>query len=870
MGYTPMMQQYLAVKKQYSDTILFFRLGDFYEMFLDDALLASRVLEITLTGRDAGMKEKVPMCGVPYHAAESYISKLVGKGYKVAICEQIEDPKLAKGIVRREVIRVVTPGTILEGQLLDDKSNNYVVSIAKGQNGYGLGVADITTGLFKATAFTGARAAEFLLDEVTRISPAEIILPQNDFQDQGLLAKLKNLNQPTITGCPDQYFLPDQAGQALQKQIMDYDQGTSAFGGNPMAHWAAGALMIYLRETQKRDLAHMTKLDIYYPADFMVIDSSARRNLEITRGIRDGGKKGSLLSILDHTTTAMGGRLLKNWLEQPLLDLKAITARQTAIEELLGQAILRADIKKLLDEVYDLERLTARAAYGTANARDLLAVKKSLLVLPRLKTYLTATASELLQNLADQINPLNQLVDLLTESVQEEPPVSLREGGLIKDGYNEEVDQYRSATKNGKNWLADLESRERTRTGIKSLKVGFNKVFGYYLEITKSNLSAVPADYQRRQTLANAERYITPELKELENLILGAEEKLIELEYKLFVEIRQRVAAEVAAIQKTALAVAAVDALVALADAAEKNLYVKPQVDHSDVINISEGRHPVVEAYLDQGRFVPNDTYLDGDKNRLALITGPNMGGKSTYQRQVALIVLMAQVGSFVPAKQAAIGLVDRIFARVGASDDLSMGQSTFMVEMSETKQIITSATNRSLVIIDELGRGTSNLEGMAIARAVIEYLHDNIGCRTLFSTHYHELAELEAVLEGLKNYVTAVQEWGDNVTFLRKVIPDRASKSYGVHCARLAGLPQAIIDRANAIEAELEEVQLLTREAMTAESELAAARDKLTDTAAKDLAALKQQLLQLDLINLSPIEALNYLFHLQKELAGK
>lgn len=866
MALTPMMQQYLEIKKQAPDAILFFRLGDFYEMFFEDAIVGSRELEITLTGRDGGETERIPMCGVPYHAAENYISKLIDKGYKVAICEQVEDPKASKGIVRREIIRVVTPGTVIEGSLLPEKDNNYLVAVSEiSPNHYGMAVSDLSTGLFQVAEMVGPGALDSLLDEIARLSPREFLSPATFPQQEKVADFLRLLPTTVLTVLSDDYFAFASAAQTLKEHFAATD--ISGCLANTALCTSAGCLLRYLLETQKRQLTHITEITTYSPQGFMILDSIARRNLEITKSLREGDKKGSLLWVLDHTKTAMGGRLLKSWLEQPLIDATKIEERLDAVEELVNSLMLRQEMGEALKHVYDLERLTARAAYGTANGRDLLALLNSLNKLPGLYGLLRQTQSSMLKRIYGEFDTLEDLQALLTSALADNPPVSLRDGGLIREGFHPEIDQLRTAARDGKAWLAGLEAREKERTGIKSLKVGFNKVFGYYIEVTRANLNSVPDYYQRRQTLANAERFITPELKEYESLILGAEDRLVELEYNLFVEIRNKVAGEVSRIRRTADLVAQVDALLSLAEVAYRQGYSRPEICQDGIIQIKEGRHPVVELTLGAGGFVPNDTYLDNGSERLGLITGPNMGGKSTYQRQVALLVLMAQVGSFVPATAAKIGIVDRIFARVGASDDLTSGQSTFMVEMFETKQILDHATPRSLVIIDELGRGTSNLEGMAIAQAVIEFLHNKLGCRTLFSTHYHELAELEGLLPGLTNYATAVKEQGNEVAFLRKVVRAKASKSYGVHCAKLAGLPGEIIQRASQLVAQLEHHQQATREVVAGKGQVAAGVEEQLTIFNETKDELREEILALDLANLTPLESLIYLDKLQKRL---
>lgn len=867
MALTPMMVQYLEIKKQNPDSILFFRLGDFYEMFLEDAKLASKELEITLTGRDAGESERIPMCGVPFHAADSYIARLIEKGYKVAICEQVEDAKASKGLVRREVTRVITPGALIDPSMLGDKENNYLLAICLGRNGYGLAIADLSTGLFKITSVEEPWSVESVIEEIERLTPREIIIPVSLLGNEKLKVSITSL-KATITTLEDGKFLLTEAKKALCNHFGD--SKVQASGCLKVDHLAgaAGALIQYLSDTQRRKLHHISDISSYTTGSFLVLDSIARRNLEITKCLRDGSKQGTLLWVLDATKTAMGGRMLRTWLEQPLVDIDEINRRLDAVEELNKSIMLRDELSNALKKIYDLERLAARAVYGSANGRDLYALLGSLEKLPKIRELLENCCSLLLKETYQRFDLLEDLQGLLKASLNENPPVSLRDGGLIKEGYATEVDKLRAASRDGKGWLAGLEAREKEQTGIKSLKVGFNKVFGYYLEVTRSNLASVPDYYQRRQTLANAERYITPELKEYESTILGAEDRLVELEYSLFVKIRNQVADQVVRIQNTANLVATIDVLMSLAQIAHRQGYNRPQITGSSEVKITDGRHPVVELTLGPGSFVPNDCHLDNSQNLFCLITGPNMGGKSTYQRQVALIVLMAQIGSFVPANTAEIGVVDRIFARVGASDDLSTGHSTFMVEMFETKQIIDKATSKSLVIIDELGRGTSNLEGMAIAQSVIEFLHNSVGCRTLFSTHYHELAELEGLLPGLKNYATAVKEQGDNVTFLRKVIRAQASKSYGIHCARLAGLPVEIILRANQLVEQLEFRQRAAKEVISGGTkQVTVTNQQLSLFSDNRWDSLRSEITTLDIGNMTPVDCLNYLHRLQGKL---
>ncbi|MBO8127627.1 MAG: DNA mismatch repair protein MutS [Peptococcaceae bacterium] len=857
-----MIEQYLAIKKQYPDALLFFHLGDFYELFFDDAETASRILEITLTGRDGGQAGRIPMCGVPCHAADSYIARLIEKGYKVAVCDQVEDPKSAKGVVRREVTRVVTPGTVMDGHMLDDKKNNYLAAICTGEQGFGLCTSDITTGEIAIALFTGEKASSSLYDELHRLSPAELLLPES-CRESSLVQVAEELGT-AVTILPDEEYGAARAWELIEK----YFNSTSdkRFPPHDLMMGAVGALLSYLGRTQKRQLQHLRRFNIYAPGEFMVLDTATRRNLELTKSLRDGTRRGTLLEVLDHTVTAMGGRLLRKWIEQPLLDPGQIDRRLDAVEEFCRNTVLREETRRLLDRVYDIERLGAKVAYGSANARDLLSLKASLEVLPGIKTLLGNTPVDLLKELDERIDPLPGIKDLLANAIVDDPPVSVRDGGLIKPGFDAEVDRLRRISRDAKGWLRDLEAEERERTGIKSLKVGYNRVFGYYLEVTKSNLHLVPEDYQRRQTLVNAERFVTPRLKEYEEAIVGAEEKLVNLEYQLFLDVRSKVLAKLPLFQETAAALAVLDALVSLAQAAVKGGYVRPVVHRDDSITITKGRHPVVEQMLGAGEFVPNDTAIGGDEARLAIITGPNMAGKSTYMRQVALIVLMAQMGSFVPADSAEIGVVDRIFTRIGASDDLAGGQSTFMVEMNECRVIVTEATPQSLVIMDEVGRGTSTYDGMSLARALIEYLHDHIGAKTLFSTHYHELTSLD-VLPGVKNYTVAVAEEGEEIIFLRRVEPGKSDRSYGIHVARLAGLPEEIIQRAQEVLTELE--QNGGRQCASSRDNLKRRFLQLEMFGSSKEQALLQELKDTDLLGITPLEALNKMYEWQQRLRG-
>lgn len=857
MSFTPMIRQYLEIKEQYPDAILFFRLGDFYEMFFNDACIASRELEITLTGRDGGTQERVPMCGVPYHAVDGYIARLIGKGYRVAICDQVEDPAEAKGIVRREVTRVITPGTVMEGQLLEDKKNNYLACIAQDEGGYGLAVTDITTGSFMVCSFSGGRASSALWEEIARLTPAEVIVPLSIASS--LAEELKSQGTYVVSGYRNEAFSQLEAMRTLEMQF-----GQGAFKNIKTTHpelavSASGALVSFLRDTQKRDLAHINTIQFYQPGKYMLLDITTRRNLELTRSISDNNKKYTLLSILDYTVTSMGGRMLRSWIEQPLLKKEDIEARLDAVEELAKNVLTRQDFKEVLKKIYDLERLAGRISFGTVNARDLIALRKSLAYLPSLKSLMSQSGSALLKEIGNDIDPMGEIRELLDNAIEDDPPLSLRDGGIIKNGYNSEIDRLRSAKREARSMLAGLEERERNRTGIKSLKVGFNRVFGYYIEITKSNLNLVPEEYRRRQTLANAERYITPELKEYEDHILGAEERLMQLEYKLFNRIRDQLLKQIQRIQSTAHAVAGADAIYSLAEASAAGKYVRPKIDNDGRLLIRDGRHPVLEKVLGPGQFVPNDTEMDHEQNRLVLITGPNMAGKSTYMRQVALIVLMAQIGCFVPASKAEISLVDRIFTRIGASDDISGGQSTFMVEMNECRSIVTGATNKSLIILDEVGRGTSTYDGISIARALAEYIHLKIGAKTLFSTHYLELTELDKI-PGIVNLNVAVKEQGDSIIFLRKVIKGKADRSYGIHVAKLAGLPAEIISRSAEILKCLEAAQDTSSQIAAADEEKAVFCNRIENEVIEEIR-------HLDILGMTPLEAISKLYQLQKKL---
>ena len=878
---TPMMKQYMETKAQYQDCILFYRLGDFYEMFFDDALTASRELEITLTGKNCGQEERAPMCGVPYHAVESYLNKLVSKGYKVAICEQVEDPKTAKGIVKRDVVRIVTPGTNLDTQALDETRNNYIMCIVYIADRYGVSVSDITTGDYFVTEIPDSAK---LMDEIYRFSPSEIICNEAFYMSGMDLDGMKERLGITIYSLDSWYFDDEVCRQKLLEHFK-----VSSFAGLGLADYdcgiiSAGALLQYLLETQKNSLSNLTHITPYAAGKYMMLDSSTRRNLELCETLREKQKRGSLLWVLDKTKTAMGARTLRKYVEQPLIDKNEIEKRLDAVAELKDSAISREEIREYLSPVYDLERLITRIAYGTANPRDLTAFRSSLEMLPHIRYILEEMQSELLKNIHDDMDPLEDLCTLVKDAIREEPPIAMKEGNIIRDGYNEEVDKLRRAKSDGKEWLAKLENDEKEKTGIKNLRIKYNKVFGYYLEVTNSYKDMVPDYYTRKQTLANAERYITPELKELEDMILGAEDKLYALEYEIYSQVRDTIAGEIERIQKTAKAVAALDAFASLAVVAERNNYTRPKINEKGIIDIKDGRHPVVERMIPNDMFIANDTYLDDKKHRISIITGPNMAGKSTYMRQTALIALMAQIGSFVPAKSANIGLSDRIFTRVGASDDLASGQSTFMVEMTEVANILRNATSKSLLILDEIGRGTSTFDGLSIAWAVVEYISDSrlLGAKTLFATHYHELTELEGKISNVNNYCIAVKEKGDDIVFLRKIVKGGADKSYGIQVAKLAGVPDLVIERAKEIVEELsdEDVTAKVSEIAVRErsekkrpkvkkyDEVDIAQMSLFDTVKDD--DVLEELKNLDVGNMTPIDALNTIYRLQNKLKNR
>ncbi|MDT3417979.1 DNA mismatch repair protein MutS [Brevibacillus aydinogluensis] len=853
--YTPMIQQYLAIKREYPDTFLFFRLGDFYELFFDDAISASRELEITLTGRDGGGDERIPMCGVPHHSADAYIAELLKKGYKVAVCEQVEDPKAAKGVVRREVTRVITPGTMMEGKWLTDKENNYMAAIAEADGRMGIAACDMSTGEMYVTSLFGTAGAA--LDEAMQYRPKELVVC-------GLSQDLKPDMPVTYieTGAVNAFAVDQQ----YQDQARELDLAMRL---------AVNALLHYIGSTQKRSLSHMRLIKRYDAKQYLQMDNFSRRNLELTETIRDKSKKGSLLWLLDRTETAMGGRLLRRWIERPLLNKSELEARLDAVEHLKGDMLLRSDVRACLDRVYDLERLAGRVSYGNANARDLVQLRLSLEAVPELRQLLLNAGSRVLTELAEGMDECADIAAFLRSALVDDPPVSVREGGLIRPGYDEYLDKLHTASREGKNWIAQLEQAEREATGIRSLKVGFNKVFGYYIEVSRANLANVPAGrYERKQTLANAERFITPELKEKEALILEAEEKMVELEYQLFTAIRSEVATHIPRLQGLAERIAAVDVLQAFATVSEERGYVRPELVTTGECVIREGRHPVVEAVLDREKYVANDVEMNQSDRQILLITGPNMAGKSTYMRQIALIVIMAQIGCFVPAKAAKLSLVDQIFTRIGAADDLVGGHSTFMVEMLETKHALQKATAQSLILLDEIGRGTSTYDGMALAQAVIEYIREKIGAKTLFSTHYHELTGLEESLPGVVNVHARCEERDGKLLFLHKIEPGRADKSYGIHVAELAEMPGRVIERAREILAGLEanaaatsaqEVQM-TLDALWA-APVSAAKEEPVSRLSPDEETVMAELRELDLNQMTPMEAMLKLYEWRQRL---
>ena len=864
---TPMMKQYLEIKKDNPDSILFFRLGDFYEMFADDAKLASRELDLTLTSRDHGKhakpeEERVPMCGIPYHASEAYIARLIAKGYKVAICEQMEDPATAKGLVKRDIIRVVTPGTVIDAACLEDKSSNFLCGIYMDSQNAGVAFCDISTGKTHLTAFDGPDRVEHVINELGRFSPAEAILNDGACSEKALTDTLTEKFRCRVENGGEGRFRLAEAEKNIRRQF-----GEEAFRrlprNNPAAAMALGGLLNYLYETQKTDLSHINDLDYYEQGRFMELDLTARRNLELTETLRGQEKKGSLLWVLDKTKTPMGGRMLRSWLERPLLSVTAIVKRNSAVAALVENTIAREELIAAMTGLGDMERLIGRIVYGTAGGRDLVSLRSAIERLPALREQLAAFSGGRLAELAAELEDLTEIGAHIGAAICDEPPFSVREGGFIRDGYNEEVDRLRHIMNGGKGVLAEIEAKEKEKTGIRTLKIGYNKVFGYYIEVSNSFKDQVPDTYIRKQTLVNGERYITQELKDLEHEILTASDRVVALEYELFTALRQEISAQSARIQKTAAAVAELDALVSFAAVAVRNHYCRPTVDESGVIEIHDGRHPVVEQMPKDSLFVPNDTFMGEKEDRVAIITGPNMAGKSTYMRQVALIVLMAQMGAFVPAASARIGVVDRIFTRIGASDDLSAGQSTFMVEMTEVADILRHATKHSLLILDEIGRGTSTFDGMSIARAVLEFCADKklLGAKTLFATHYHELTELENTLPGTVNYNIAVKTRGEDIIFLRKILPGGADRSYGIEVAKLAGLPDKVVQRAKKILKELEEENGVQYVAARKEE------DQVSLTAIGEGEVL-DALRRCQVETLTPLEAMNLIYEWKQKLS--
>lgn len=864
--YSPMMQKYLETKEQYKDCILFYRLGDFYEMFFDDAITASRELELTLTGKNCGKEERAPMCGVPHHAVEIYTSRLISKGYKVAICEQLEDPKDTKTIVKRGVTRIITPGTIVESNMLEERKNNFIMSIYKSGIYFGISICDISTGEFYSAEIKDNQNFALLLDEIARYSPSELIINNMMADCLDEMDKIKERFDCYITKFNEKFFTEDDEKIRLRYNFVDQNQKEIGdIGERKLVVSSINALVEYIEQTQMTTLDHINKIVIYNISKYMSLDINARRNLEITEKMRDKSKKGTLLWVLDKTSTSMGGRHLRRWLSDPLIDAIEINKRLQSVKELKDDLMLRGEIIENLKKVYDIERLAGKMAYGNANARDMITLKNSLEKLPELKKVIQNCKADMLKELYNNLDELQDIYKLIEGSIVEDPPMTIKDGGIIKLGYNEEIDKLKTATTEGKNWIIKLEADEREKTGIKNLKVGFNKVFGYYIEITKSFLNQVPERFIRKQTLTNAERFITEELKNLENQILGAEEKVINLEYNAFVQIREEIAKNVKRLQQTSTVVSTLDVLTSFATVAEDMNYCMPEVDDSGVLDIKGGRHPVIEKMLGTGAFVENDTYLDKEDNRLSIITGPNMAGKSTYMRQVALIALMAQVGSFVPAQSAKIGVVDKIFTRVGASDDLSMGQSTFMVEMMEVATILKEATQNSLVILDEIGRGTSTYDGLSIAWAVAEYIADKekCGAKTLFATHYHELTELEEKLEGVKNYNIAVKEKGEDIIFLRKIVRGGTDESYGIHVARLAGVPKTVTKKADDILKSLERKNILTGKKQESKKTVEGQFDMFN----YKLAEIAHEIDKVNLNELTPIDALNTLVKIKEKM---
>ena len=868
---TPMMEQYFEIKNKYRHCLLFFRLGDFYELFFEDAVIGSRELGLTLTGKDWGQDERAPMCGVPFHSADGYIDKLVKNGYKVAICEQVEDPKTAKGIVKRDVIRVVTPGTVIDNEVLDENKNNYIMSVYSDSNGYAIAVCDVTTGEFQTAEFTSANAEEKLYDESARFNPAEIIVNER-FINTECADKISKILNIKLNAYNDGSFGYRNAVKSICRHFNVMNVDGLGLNGKIFSTCASGALLDYLYETQKNNLEHISKITIYSTSDFMLLDANTRRNLELTETMREKNRKGSLLWVIDKTKTAMGARLLRKWVEQPLICSADINKRLDAVEELVNDFFKREEIKEVLSTMHDFERIMSRIVYKTANARELVNLKTSIENLPQLKKILKNSDSLYLRQIYEELDTLEDIFKLIDKAIVDDPPFSVREGGMIKQGYSPEADSLIQAKNKGSEWIKELEKDEKEKTGIKTLRINYNRVFGYYIEVSKSYINQVPERFVRKQTLANTERYTTAQLEELAELILGASDKLIQMEYDTFCDVREKVASQVNRIQYTAYIVALVDSLQSLAETAQAQNYIKPIVNDGDIIDIKDGRHPSVEK-MTSDAFISNDVYLDEDENRLLIITGPNMAGKSTYMRQTAIITLLAQIGSFVPASSAVIGVCDRIFTRVGASDDLASGQSTFMVEMTEVANILNNATKKSLLILDEIGRGTSTFDGLSIAWAVLEHIADtkHLGAKTLFATHYHELTELEGKLPGVKNYCITVKEEGEDIIFLRKIKRGGADHSYGVQVARLAGLPNKVIKRANVILKKLNAADIAKKTKKLADEAKEAAEESAMqmDMFNMQETQIIDEINKIDVMSLTPIQALQTLFDLQNKIKG-
>ena len=876
MTLTPMMKQYFEIKENHKDCLLFFRLGDFYELFFEDALTASKELEIALTGRNCGLPEKAPMCGVPYHSVDGYIVRLVEKGYKVALCEQVEDPADAVGIVKREVTRIITSGTMTDTTVLDDSKNNYIACISQVGDTYGVSFADVTTGDFVVTELSAPNSSQKLMDEIAKFSPAECIVSSKVYQDTALVEALGNRFRIQVEPSADWHFDYTSASKKILEHLKLITLASIGLEEMKVATSAAGALLYYLYELQKSNLEHMSRLTPYLTSSYMNLDVSTRRNLELTETLREKKRKGSLLWVLDKTKTAMGARMIRKYIEQPLVNKNHIQLRLDAVECFINSPIERSDIQDLLTQIYDFERLMSKVIYGSINAKDMLSLKNSISMLPKIKEIIKVLDSQYSQQLVAKLDTLEDIYDLLERAIYDDPPFSVREGNLIKDGYNADVDELRLAKTQGTQWIAQIEAKEKEKTGIKNLKIKYNKIFGYFIEVTKSNLNLVPDYYIRKQTLANAERYITEELKEVEDKVLKADDKIVVIEYNLFAEVRGIIASHIERIQQSAKHVAELDTLLSLASVAEEQNFVKPRITEGDAINIISGRHPVVEKMMSSNEFISNDTVLDERDNQLVVITGPNMSGKSTYMRQVALIVLMAQIGSFIPAEEAEIGIVDRIFTRVGASDDLASGQSTFMVEMTEVSNILHHATKKSLLILDEIGRGTSTFDGLSIAWAVIEHIADSnlLGAKTLFATHYHELTELEEKIPGIKNYCIAIKEQGDDIIFLRKIKRGGADHSYGIQVAQLAGLPLPIIGRAKEILSELDDAditkgtkELLKPQTSSKKKVKEQVSDQITLFNTNKFDPVIDDIKDLNVLGMTPLEAMQILYDLQQKV---